>query len=111
MKLLIGLVMASLAFGAGWEAVQRLAPEEKVEVGVGTETVKGTFVSASDGAVVVRTKGGERSFAKGEVRDGAGIGSGAAGAEWFAGDGDWVGGGIGARVCDLPAMRERKQRR
>ncbi len=59
---------ASVMWAAGWDAVQRIAPEQKVEVVTKTEHYKGTFVSATDQAVVVRTKAGEQSVAKADVK-------------------------------------------
>ena len=61
-SVLVWLLLVQVAWGAGWEAVQRVAPAHKVEVSTKAETVKGTFVSASDSAVVVRTKAGQQSI-------------------------------------------------
>jgi len=69
MKLLFLLLAAGAAFAAGWEAVQRIPPDQKIEVttrnGTSTRTV---FVSATADAIVVREKSGERSIARAEIR-------------------------------------------
>ncbi|MBY0502857.1 MAG: hypothetical protein K2X03_03040 [Bryobacteraceae bacterium] len=62
------LLTVGVALGAGWESVQRVAPGHKVEVSGKTETVRGTFVSASDTALVVRTKAGEQSIDRAGIR-------------------------------------------
>ena len=46
----------------------RVAPDHKVEVATKSETTRGKFVSASDTAVVVRTKAGEQSIARADVK-------------------------------------------
>ena len=68
MKLAVCLMMASMAFAAGWEAVQRVTPDHKVEVMAKGETTRGTFISASETALVVRTKSGEQSILRTDVR-------------------------------------------
>ncbi len=60
--------MACAAWAAGWESVQRVAPDHKVVVSLKGQTIRGTFVSASDTAVVVRTKSGEQSIARADIR-------------------------------------------
>lgn len=57
-----------LWLAAGWDSVTRVEADRRVEVVTKTETVKGTFVSASETAVVVRTKAGEKSVDRAEVR-------------------------------------------
>jgi hypothetical protein len=67
--LLTFLVTASLAFSAGWEAVQKLAPASKIEVKTGTAPdLRGTFVSADEATLVLRSKSGEQSVARVDVR-------------------------------------------
>lgn len=68
LKLRLLLVMSSVAFAAGWDSVQRVTPDQKVEVTTRSETTKGTFISANDTAVVIRTKAGEQSIARADVR-------------------------------------------
>ncbi len=66
--LLLAFAAAHAAAGAGWEAVQRIAPDQKVKVGLcAGKTVGGEFVSASGAAVVVRSDSGEQSFARQDV--------------------------------------------
>lgn len=69
MKLtLLGWMMACVAWAAGWESVQRLTPGQQISIGIASETVRGTFVSADDTALVVRTKSGERSMGRASIR-------------------------------------------
>jgi hypothetical protein len=68
LKLTLLLIAASVGFAAGWDSVQRVAPGHKVEVSTNAETMKGTFVSASETAVIVRTTAGEQSIARTDVR-------------------------------------------
>ncbi len=69
LKLAVCLMMTSVAFAAGWEAVQRVAPDHKVEVVMAKgETTRGTFVSANETAIVFRTKSGEQSIQRADVR-------------------------------------------
>ena len=53
MKLAVFLMMTSVALAAGWDAVQRVSPDHKVEVTTKGETTRGTFVSASETALVL----------------------------------------------------------
>ena len=68
MKLAVCLMMTSVAFAACWDAVQRVSPDHKVEVTTKGETARGTFVSASETALVFRTKSGEQSIQRTDVR-------------------------------------------
>ena len=54
---------------AGWEALQRIEVDQKIEVTArnGTRT-RGVFMSASENTIVVREKSGTRSIARTEVR-------------------------------------------
>ncbi len=57
------------ALMAEWAEVQRIGVGEKVEIGVRkAEAARGGFVSASETAIVVRHRGGERTIARAEVR-------------------------------------------
>ncbi len=106
--------------------MQRVAPGHKVEVSTKAETVKGAFVSASDSTVVVRTKAGQQSIAKPDVRSvsiadpgrrtrngligtaiglGAGIGIGFAVCPYCANDGnggEYIGPGAAAGFLPSP---------
>ena len=68
LKLCLLFVMATVADAAGWDAVQRVAPGHRIEVTMKSASMKGAFVSASDAALVVRTKAGEQSIARAEVK-------------------------------------------
>ena len=69
MKLLLFFLSASLAFSAGWEAVQRIPPGTKIEV-ITREprNIRGTIVSADETLVVIRSKSGERSIVRDDIR-------------------------------------------
>jgi hypothetical protein len=64
---LLLFLAGSVAF-AGWEAVQRVSSDHKIEVAtqVGKRT-RWTFVSAPETALVVRSKSGEYSIARGDL--------------------------------------------
>ena len=65
---ILATILAAMSYGAGWEDVQRVTSQGKVEVTLAKgETVKGMFVSASESAIVIRTKAGARSLNKAEV--------------------------------------------
>src|SRR5438128_7684553 len=71
MKLFLLLLLASTAFAAEWEAIQRIIPlGQNIEVTTrdGSHT-RATFVSATAEAMVVREKAGERSVARSEIRE------------------------------------------
>ena len=68
MKLALALLTAASVF-AGWEDVQRLAADQKVEVyRRQAESVKGRFVSATETAVVVKTAAGEQTITRDAIR-------------------------------------------
>jgi hypothetical protein len=69
MKALLLFLATGMAFAAGWEAVQEISPGHKIEVMTrdGKDT-RGVFVSASENTLVVRSKSGEDSFARGDIR-------------------------------------------
>jgi hypothetical protein len=69
MKRLVLLLAASIPLVAEWEAVQRLSPDQKIEIVTGKERTRGAiFVSATNDALVVRDKSGERSIARTDIR-------------------------------------------
>jgi hypothetical protein len=69
MKVLLFFLIASAAFSAGWEAVQRIPPDTKIEVQTRqAENVRGTLVSANETVVVIRSKSGEQSVTRGDIR-------------------------------------------
>jgi hypothetical protein len=65
MKLLFLYLAASLAFSAGWEAIERIPPDRKIEVTTrdGTRS-HAVFVSTTTEVLVVREKSGERSITR-----------------------------------------------
>ncbi|MFN0101468.1 MAG: hypothetical protein ACKV2U_05190 [Bryobacteraceae bacterium] len=66
---LIMFVMAAGAAFASWEDVRSLAENHKIEIVVRKgEPARGSFVSASETAVTVREKTGERSIARADIR-------------------------------------------
>src|SRR5690349_13297345 len=69
MKLLLLVVFAGATFAAGWEAVERIERDRKIEVVTrdGKET-RAMFLSATADALQVREKSGERSIAGGVIR-------------------------------------------
>jgi hypothetical protein len=69
MKVLILFVTANALFSAGWEAVQRIPPDTRIEVRTRQpESVRGTLVSATDTAVVIRSKSAEQSIMRDDIR-------------------------------------------
>jgi hypothetical protein len=69
MKMLLFLLYANLAFSAGWEAVQRIPPGSRIEVRTReSEHLRGVFVSATEDAVVMRSKSGEESITRNAIR-------------------------------------------
>lgn len=68
MKLLVIILAGSSAFAAGWEAVQRIPVDQKIEVSVrnGPRT-RAAFVSANGDAMVVHDGAGDRSIARAEI--------------------------------------------
>lgn len=69
MKVFFLSLAAGVAFAAGWEAVERIPPDQKIEVTTrnGTST-RAVFLSATGEAMVIREKSGERSIARAEIR-------------------------------------------
>lgn len=69
MRLSLLLLVVSAVFAADWDALQRIAPDHKIEVTVrdGSRTRAG-FVSATGDAIVVREQSGVRSIPRAEVR-------------------------------------------
>ena len=56
MKVLLFFLAASTAFSAGWDAVQRIPKETKVEVLTrDSANVRGRFVSAHETVMVMRS--------------------------------------------------------
>jgi hypothetical protein len=69
MKLMLVLLAASAAFGAEWDAVRRIAPNQKVEITTASgDRMRGTFVSASAEALIMREPSGEQSVMQAQVR-------------------------------------------
>ena len=69
MKVLLLLLATVHCWAAGWEAVQRIPSNQKIEVVL--QDHKGarmTFVSASADALVVRDSSGERSVLRSDIR-------------------------------------------
>lgn len=134
MRIVCLLLIAAGALFAGWEELKGVPPARKMEVSVRRgDTAKGTFVSASDTAIIVRESTGERSIARAEIRKirvadpsrrlrngligtAVGVGVGLA-AGWavcphcanegsagrFIGPGIGIGAGVGAAAGFLPA--------
>ncbi len=69
MKVLLFFLIARVAFSAGWESVQRIPPDTKIEVQARqSENFRGTLVSATETVVVIRSKSGEHSVTRRDVR-------------------------------------------
>jgi hypothetical protein len=69
MKSLLFFLAANAAFSAGWDALQRIQPDTKIDVLTReAKNLRGTFVSANETVVVVRSKSGEMSIARGNVQ-------------------------------------------
>ena len=69
MKALLFFLAANTAFSAGWEAVQRIPADTKIEVLTREPAnVRGTFISASETVVLMRSKSGEQSIMRGDIR-------------------------------------------
>jgi hypothetical protein len=102
MKLLLLVVFAGATFAAGWEAVERIERDRKIEVVTrdGKET-RAVFLSATPDALQVREKSGERSIPRGEIRrvkladPSRRVKRGVL----FTAIGAGIGAGIGAAVC------------
>ena len=63
------LLSAGAACAAEWEAIQRIPPDQRIEVTTRNGTrLHAAFVSATGEALVVRDKPGERSIARTEIR-------------------------------------------
>jgi hypothetical protein len=68
-KVLLFFFAVSTAFSAGWEAVQRIPRDTKIQVQTREAAdVRGTFVSANERVVVVRSGSGEQSIVRDDVR-------------------------------------------
>jgi hypothetical protein len=69
MKVLLLFLTANTAFSAGWEAVQRIPPDTRIEVRTRQpEQLRGTFVSANETVLVIHSKSGEQSVPRGDIR-------------------------------------------
>jgi hypothetical protein len=69
MRLVCLFVMAAIGLFAGWDQVREVGANTKIEVSIRrAEGVKGTFVSASETALIVRDATGERSIARDQIR-------------------------------------------
>ena len=63
------LLTVSVACSAGWEDVQRITPGHKIEVEANNSgRTRGSFVSANDSGLVLGSKSGEQSIARGDIR-------------------------------------------
>jgi len=95
-------MMATLALGAEWDAVQGIAAARKIEVRTRDGAkVQGTFRSATAESVVVQDKSGERAIARADVREVRVYDAGrrvTRGLLWTA-VGAGVGAGMGVAVC------------
>ena len=67
-KTLTFLLTANSLFSAGWEAVQKIPADTKIAVSGTPRDLRGTFVSADETTLVIRSKAGEQSIARGDVR-------------------------------------------
>jgi len=68
--LLLAFLATSVALAAGWDAVQRIAPDHKIEVVTRDgKSMRAVFVSASETALVARSKSGEQSIARPDIRE------------------------------------------
>jgi len=66
---LAAFVLSATALFAGWEDVQRLTADQKVEVfRRKADSVTGRFVSATETAVVVKTSSGEQTLTRDTIR-------------------------------------------
>jgi len=69
MRIICLLMLGATGLFAGWEELKSLAPGHKTEVAlIKADTVKGSFVSATDTAIVVRDGTGERSIPRAEIK-------------------------------------------
>lgn len=68
MRVILLLLFTLRAFAADWDGVQRLASLQKLEILTRSGEVRAEFVSASNDALVVRDKSGERSIPRAEIR-------------------------------------------
>ena len=67
-KILLLLFAANVVFSADWEAVRRISPDKGIDVRTrDSETTRGTFVSANETGLVLRSKSGEQSISKDEI--------------------------------------------
>jgi hypothetical protein len=69
MRVLFLLLAVTAALPADWEAVKRVLPETKIEVTTREpRSVRGTFVSATDTTLSLRSKSGEESILRDDIR-------------------------------------------
>ena len=67
-KILLLILAANVVFSADWEAVRRISPDKGIDVRTrDSETTRGTFVSANETVLVLRSKSGEQSISKDEI--------------------------------------------
>lgn len=65
----VAFVLSAVALFAGWDDVQRLAADQKMEVTRSkAESVRGRFVSATETAVVVKTAAGDQTITRDTIR-------------------------------------------
>lgn len=70
MKLLLTLLLfAGAILGASWSEVQRISPGHKIQVeNLKRENTRGTLVYADEMELMVRSKSGEHSIARADIR-------------------------------------------
>ena len=68
MKPAVILLTATIAFCDDWDAVQRIAPDHKLEVVTKRNRTRGIFVMADDTVLVLRHKSGEASIQRADIR-------------------------------------------
>lgn len=69
MRLILVLLTFHAAFASEWTSIERLQPDQKIEITTRNHTrVKATFVSADTGAILVRGQSGQRSIDRTDVR-------------------------------------------
>ena len=69
MIILLFFLVANAVFCADWDAVQRIPPDTKIAISMRErDDIRGTFVSATGTAVVVRSKSGEFSLDRSDIR-------------------------------------------
>jgi hypothetical protein len=68
MKLVYAFLIAATAVFGDWKSVQRIAPNERIQVVTARERTRGTFVMADDAVLVLQSEAGELSVPRGDVQ-------------------------------------------